>query len=112
MAILGAINYFTLFGYYLPHQTQVIYTWKSNDIFAKAKPQYIAFTEEPPKAISNDEGWYNYYWNDGYKIGYIDGYFNLKSDKPFSDPLEWFDIYNFKEPTPYKSWNLKFEVVP
>lgn len=41
-------NYFIGYGYYLPHKTMVIYTWESSDIFARAEPQYIALTEEPP----------------------------------------------------------------
>lgn len=56
---LFTINYFTLFGYYLPHQRQVIYTWESNDIFAREEPMYIAITETPlPLIIKTLYSWY------------------------------------------------------
>ena len=47
VTILGIINYFTLFGYYMPHQRQVIDTDNTNDLFLRSEPQYIALTEEP-----------------------------------------------------------------
>lgn len=52
----------------------------------------LHFTENKTEYFTD-----NWFWNNGYREGYIDGYFNLKEDKPFADPLEWFDIYNFKE---------------
>lgn len=35
--------------------------------------------------------WNNWYWNSGYKEGYIDGFYGDM------EPLKWFKIYNFKE---------------
>ncbi len=46
LVILFAINYFTCFGYYLPHRQIVIYTWETNDIIATEHPFYIAITPD------------------------------------------------------------------
>lgn len=41
LSVLLFVNYFTGFGYYLPHQTMVIYEWETNDIFARSEPQFF-----------------------------------------------------------------------
>ena len=48
---LFVINYFTCFGYYLPHKAHVIFM-KPNDISAHAYPMYLPL-EEPPSPTIN-----------------------------------------------------------
>ncbi len=59
IAILFTVNYFTCFGYYLPHKATVIYENESNDIFVSNHPQYLVVPNGISGTITNaDPDWY------------------------------------------------------
>lgn len=50
-SLLFTINYFTLFGYYLPHKQQIIDTDLSHDIFRESHPSYMVITTDSEESI-------------------------------------------------------------
>jgi hypothetical protein len=44
LSLLFVINYFTCFGYYLPHKPQVVYM-ATDDISVHSKPMFIAIDD-------------------------------------------------------------------
>ena len=107
--LIGFIFGFLLFGALFIFIYNLGYDKGYDAVHVYAEPKFITIYDgESTTTIPLDytrEDWNNYYWNDGYKEGYMAGYHNLKDNRAHADPLEWFEIFNFKTPSPYPAWS-------